>query len=151
MKSFSLLNQSIFDIFLGFSLLFFIIPVSNACLARFNIPNPSKPELYGSIFIAKVESFKLVPSIFSHSDLTPPYKVVLSKPIDILYGEEQSSTVVHTSAGCGLPIPQVGKVGIFFVHSEGRKEIEVLFYDDLGGYNLVTTVKKVREAIKNGI
>ncbi|MBL4567670.1 MAG: hypothetical protein JKY85_06605, partial [Porticoccus sp.] len=88
-----------------------------------------------------------VPSIFSHFDLTPPYEVVLSDPIKLIYGEEPLSTVVRISAGCGIPRPQVGKVGIFFVSSGDPKEIEPLLYDDHDGYNLMSVVKKVVKAV----
>lgn len=133
--------------FLMFLICFFICSTVDACLGRFDTPDPNKPELYNSVFIAKVESFKFVPSIFSHFDLTPPYEVVLSDPITLLYGEKPLSTVVRISAGCGIPIPQVGNVGVFFVSSEDPKEIEPLLYDDHDGYNLMSIVKQVENAV----
>ena len=88
MKSFRLFGRSTSNIFLFFVLYLIVCSTAKACLARFNIPDPGKPELYDSIFIAKVESFKFVPSIFSRSDITPPYEIVLSESIKILYGDE---------------------------------------------------------------
>lgn len=147
MKSFKFSRWSFSSNFLFILIYFFTYSTADACLARINIPDPNKPELYNSIFIAKVESFKLTLGLSFYLDITPPYEVTLSEPIKTIYGEEQLSNVVHISAGCGIPSPQVGKFGIFFVSSEDPKVIEPLFYDIPDSYNMMSTVKKVIKSI----
>jgi|GEM_PF-5386307 len=144
MKSFRLPTSYNFLVFL---ICFFFYSSADACLGRFNTPNPSKPELYDSIFIAKIESFKVTPGLLATLDITPPYTAALSEPIKTLYGKEQSSRFVNISAGCGIPRPQVGKVAVFFVSSESPEEIEPLLYDAPDGNRLTRVLKEIEKAV----
>jgi len=146
MKIFRLFNRSISNNILVLFICFFVFSTAEACLGRFNTPDPSKPDRYHSIFIAKVESFKVTPGLLAYLDITPPYTATLSEPIKTLYGKEQSSSLVRISAGCGIPRPQVGKVGVFFVSSGESEEIEPLLYDDPDSNRLTRVIKEVVKA-----
>ena len=125
----------------------FFISTANACLGRINEPNPSKPQLYKSIFIAKVESFNVKRDLFFYLDVTPAYEAVLSKPIKTIHGKEQLPGLAHINGGCGIPSPQAGKVGVFFVSAREPNGIEPLFYDELDGKRLKSVINKVLKAV----
>ena len=118
---------------------------ANACIARIDIPDPDAPELYYSIFMAKVESVRWIPSIFSKSDLTPPYEITLSREIVTLHGAAPTETTLEVGPGCGLPVPEVGEIGIFFRKSPFGK-VSPLLYGSPGSDEIDRVVLRVRAA-----
>jgi len=117
----------------------------SACPARIYRPIPEEPERYSHVIETEVLDVTFPPSIFSVSDLTPPYEVKFRLKRTVV-GEDFRGDSLRIEAGCAIPIPRVGDIGLFFI--ELRYKRVAPLYDRRGGRRINAAITTIENALR---